>query len=52
LDILETSLVGLAQVRRGQRKPQDAQRLAEDAAATTAVVFELQEEAKALRDAE
>jgi hypothetical protein len=52
LDILETSLIGLAQVQRGQRRRQDAQQLAEDAAATTNTVFELQEEAKALRDAE
>lgn len=50
LGILETSLIGLAQVQRGQRRRQDAQQLAEDAAATTNIVFELQEEAKALRD--
>jgi hypothetical protein len=50
-NLLTESLAGLAEVLRGRRNSQDAQRLATVAAATTESVFQLQEEAKALRDA-
>lgn len=50
LSILESSLVGLTESRRGKLAAAEGQRFAQQAADTLDVVYKLQEEAKALRD--
>jgi len=50
VNILTTSLAGLAQARRDQRLAGNASKLGQDAASTTSPMFDIQEEAKALRD--
>jgi hypothetical protein len=47
---LDTSLTGLAESRRGQRSAAEGERLAQKAVATLQPMYEIQEEAKALRD--
>lgn len=51
IDILTTSLTGLAQARRDRRQAGKSERLAREAAATVDTMYKIQEEAKALRDA-
>lgn len=48
--ILLTSLIGLAESRRGQRSHAEGERLARQAVATVEPMYEIQEEAKIIRD--
>jgi hypothetical protein len=50
VNILTTSLAGVAQARHNQRLDGNAPKLGQAAASTTRPVFDIQEEAKALRD--